>query len=174
MEFAELLVNTASKELEGAHDSPFFLAAEIAVAFDLGEFDRAKQRLAEWPESDRSHPYWMWKAIILDEVDGESEQAIVPYQKALEIWPGPMDWRLRFRLAACLTRLQRIEDAEKQRQRAKQIQELLSQERHAKIRDALGYLDDPQRLQVVVEFYNELGRPKEAQAWTEYIQSLRE
>lgn len=173
-DFGKTLVDAAAKELKESQESPFFLATQISVYLDLGEIEKAQECLEHWPKDDRSQPYWLWKGVIAQDAEGKPDKAMEAYDKALAMWPSHMDWRLRHRRAECLARLNRSDEAEAERKRAKSTQDLLKPDLHRVIRDSLGYLGDAEKLKVVVEFYDRLGRKREADCWREHVARLTE
>ena len=44
---------------------------------------------------------------------------------------------------------------------------------HRRLRDALGYLNDAKRVPEVVDFYQKIGRPREAAAWSDHLGRLQ-
>jgi len=138
---------------------------------DLGQFEQAEASFRRWPVNDRGHAYWKWRAIIFDEVLHQHEEALAAYGRALEIWPGPADWRLHHRRAGCLTRLRKSEAAVAQ-ERAAQVRALMTAENHDRLRAVLGSLDDAEQLAEVVQFYRKLGRKREADCWESHIRHL--
>ena len=166
------LLDAAAMELDNATLDPFFLAAYIATLLDLGKQERAEAYFQRWPDTDRGHLYWKWRAIIMDEVGEAHEDGCQAYERALEIWPGPMDWRLRHRRAACLARLGSAPLAEMEREHATAIQNIMTIETLDRLRNALGSLPELEKLEVV-DFYRQLGRNREADCWLEQIQRLR-
>ncbi|MBM79699.1 MAG: hypothetical protein CMJ78_03780 [Planctomycetaceae bacterium] len=155
-------------------ESPFFVVTLIAVHMELGNFDEAGQYFDQWPKPREGFEYWKWAGHIADEVRRDRESAAAAFDKALAIWPGPVDWSLRFRRAQCLARTGKSEEAASERARAAEIEKLMEKDVHLKIRNALSQLDNPQELGTLVEFYRALQRPREVKAWTEYIESLRQ
>jgi tetratricopeptide (TPR) repeat protein len=172
-EFAGGLLDAAAKEFPSARSDPFFLSVSIATQLDLGQFDAAQDSFRRWPENNRGHAYWKWRAIILDDVLGQHEKALAAYGRALALWPGPADWRLRHRQAGCLARLRRAEESAAMIDRIGRLKELMAVESHERVRAALGSLDDPERLSVVADFYRQLGRDREAVCWDKHIQRLQ-
>jgi tetratricopeptide (TPR) repeat protein len=172
-QFAIRLLDAAAKELPAAASDPFFLSVSIATHLDLGQFDQAQACFQRWPENDRGHAYWKWRAIIMDDVLGHYEEALEAYDQALKLWPGPIDWRLHHRQAGCLARLRKSEDAAAAQDRATQLGTLMKAEAHDRLRADLGSLDDPQPLTEVAQFYHRLGRDREANCWEDYIRRLQ-
>jgi tetratricopeptide (TPR) repeat protein len=172
-EFAARLLDAAAKEFPAATSDPFFLSVSIATQLDLGQFEAAHASFRQWPENDRGHAYWKWRAIILDDALGQYQEALAAYDRALSLWPGPADWRLRHRQAGCLARLRRPEESAAMIDRIGRLKELMSVESHERLRTALGSLDDPEQLIVVADFYRQLGRDREADCWKEHIQRLQ-
>jgi tetratricopeptide (TPR) repeat protein len=168
------LLDETHKKLDTADSDPFFLMTLIAVLIDLGEYQRAEGALEKWPPPFEGYDYWKWRAIIEDEFRGNGSAALAAYDKALGVWPGPVDWRLRNRKAGCLRRLGDQQAAGQEQARAKKIETLMETEVHRRVRLALGQLDAPVMLETVIEFYDQLGREREAQAWSDVVRRLRE
>jgi tetratricopeptide (TPR) repeat protein len=171
-EFAIRLLDAVVKELPAAKRDPFFLSVTIATQLDLGQFEDAAASFRQWPESDRGHAYWKWRAIVLDDVLHEQDEAIKAYDRACELWPGPADWRLHHRRAGCLSRSRKSEAAAAMGC-VEHVKSLMTPETHDRLRAALGSLGDPEQLTAVVKFYRQLGRDREADAWEVHIQRLR-
>jgi tetratricopeptide (TPR) repeat protein len=170
--FALRLLDAAAAELDNATHDPFFLATYLATLLDLGEHERAAAYFKKWPDSDRGHLYWKSHAAILDEVEEKPELASQAYERALEIWPGPIDWRLRHRRAACLARIGEAGLAAEERERATAVQKLMNIDTHERFRNALGSIQELEKLEIV-DFYRKLGRNREADCWLEQIQRMR-
>jgi tetratricopeptide (TPR) repeat protein len=168
------LLDETRKKLDTAESHPFFLMTLMAVLVDLGEYHRAEAALEKWPPPHEGFDYWKWRAIIEDEVRGDGQAALVAYDRALSLWPGPVDWRLHNRKAGCLRRMGDQQAAEKEQARAKKIETLMETEVHRRIRFALGQLDSPAMLETVIDFYDQLDRQREAQAWSDVVRRLRE
>ncbi len=171
-EFALRLLDTAATELDNATQDPFFLSTYIATLLDLGEHQRAEAYLQQWPETDRGHFYWKWRAIILDEFGDAHEDACKAYERALEIWPGPVDWRLRHRRAVCLAKIGNERLAAEERKRLFAVKQLMETETHERLRNALGSAQELAKSEIV-DFYRQLGRNREADFWMEQIQLWR-
>ena len=159
------------ESIRGSRD-PFYLSTAIGVRLDLGQFEQAEELFRQWPDEDRGHFYHRCRALILDEVKREHEQALAAYEEALSRWPGPADWRLQFRKAGCLTRLRRTEEANRVRDQAQQVQALMGPEAHEQFWQALHQLPTPSSLQPLVTFYQTLGRTREVAAWQQIVQNL--
>lgn len=172
-EFAIHLLEAAAKELPAAESDPFFLSVSIATHLDLGQFKEAEAAFRRWPDHDRGHAYWKWRAIVLDDVQNQPAQALEAYDQALQLWPGPVDWQLCHRKAGCLARAGRSDEAEATRQRVTELKSLLKSEAQDRLRAAVGLLNDPVPLAEVAEFYRKLGREREADCWEKHIQRLQ-
>ncbi len=173
VEAVKLLEETSGRLVQ-AHQEPLFAAALVAGLFDLGEFERAVKRFEQWPPPREGYAWWKWKAMLLDEVDGDFQGAVAAYQQALRHWPGPADWRTHNRLAQCLTRIGRQEEAGQQRESAKRVEQLMEESVHERLRVALARLDSPRNLNAVAAFYRQLGCPREAEGWDVEIQRLQD
>lgn len=155
-----------------ARDS-MFLATMINVLIAMGDIDRAGKVMKSWPEPHSGYEYWLSLGQVRQEVEGDAAGAMEAYDKALVDWPGPVDWRTLNRKAACLTQLRKTEEAAALRDQIKVVEELTNDKLHQSLRQALGSLEDPDKLQPVVDFYRRLKRPKEATGWEEYVTYLR-
>lgn len=171
-DFAIRLLDAAAAELDNASQDPFFLATYIATLIDLGQLERAESCFQRWPKTDQGHLYWRSRGLILDEAGEATRDACEAYRRALEIWPGPIDWRLRHRRAVCLARYGDAAGAAQERARAEAVQELMKVETHERLRNALGSIQELEKSEIV-DFYRKLGRSREADCWMQQIQRLR-
>jgi tetratricopeptide (TPR) repeat protein len=167
------VLDEAAKVAERPMSNDFFAGTLVGTLIDLGEFDRAERHFDEWPANDHHYEYLLNKALVLDEIKEESAQAREYFERALAQWPGPVDWRTRYRYANCLARLGRQTEANEARERAQQIEQSMGQQVHAPVREALRHLDNPEALEEIVAFYKQLGCVREAQAWQDEITRLR-
>ncbi|MFN8856535.1 MAG: hypothetical protein ACK50P_13280 [Planctomycetaceae bacterium] len=161
-------------KLPGAETDPYFLSILLATLFEQGDLERAKKYLEGWPEPYEGYDYWRWKGMLADEADRDYPEAVAAYDKALAIWPGPVDWRTMYRRANCLARLRQSDAASEARKSAKKIEEIMDTEVHVALRDALEdrNLTDRDNLTKVMDFYRELGRNREVEAWQQVLDSL--
>ena len=102
---------------------------------------------------------------MLQIVDRNDQAAISELNQALEIWPGPVDWSLLHFRAQSEARLGQREAAEKSRARAKEIELLMELEAQQPLRRALLDLSRADNVGVLAEFYRQLNRPREVEAW---------
>ena len=151
--------------VEDLPTDPFFLATLIDLLIGLGEFSQAEERFQQWPGPTDGFDYWRIKAILLEQSQGDFAAALQAYDRALEIWPGPADWRLMHRKAGCLARAKRNEEAITVRARAQAVEQLMKNEVHQRLRYILGSLDNPDYLREMADFYRKLGRTRETAAW---------
>ncbi len=152
-------------KLPRALDDRFFLATLVHTYVDLGEFQNAQDYLDRWPEPRAGFDIRYLQGILLQEFRRDYVRAARQYELALDDWPGPVVWRVRFRWAQCLERIGESEEAERQRRRAAELQSLLSIENHQRLRKALTDLSDLESLEQVAQFYESIGRPREASCW---------
>lgn len=172
--FAMKILDEGKAAITADQDHPFFLATIVSVAVALGDFQRADQAFRRWPEQHANgYEYWMTRATVLHEVRGEYASAIQAFDQALAGWPGVVDWRLQNRKADCLARLRRPREAAEVRARAKNMENQMAAEIHRKLRDALGHLDNAERVSEMTEFYERIGRQREARAWESVAVWLR-
>ena len=167
-------IHEGREKIRDIEREPFFVAAEVQIFLDLGRFADAQAGWQNWPVPKAGYDYCKATALVLDEVVGDYPGALKAYEEALRLWPGPMDWRLRYRYSTCLTRAKRIDLAEKQRQQAKQIENLMDDAVHTKLYAAMDTLSDPTALAEVADLYRQLGRPREADSWLHEVERLRD
>lgn len=154
---------------EDAMADDFFVAVLVGTLVDLGEFDRAEKCFQQWTAAEENYEYLLHKAIVLDEIQDKSGAAAEYYERTLAKWPGPVDWRTRHRYSNCLARLGKHKEAVAMREFAKQVEQQMAQETHVAVREALGQLDNPEALDDIVEFYEQLGCQRESEAWRDEI-----
>jgi hypothetical protein len=163
----------AKAKAKNVDQDPFYLASLIGILIELGELDSADECFRKWPEPGTGYEYWLARGQILQEVRNEYAEAVKAYDLALRDWPGPVDWRTRNRKANCLARLQDREAATRERDLAKRIEDLMAEKVHKRLRFALGFLRDPEKLKELADFYQQIGRPREAACWSEETARLR-
>lgn len=154
-----------SGSLAGANNEPYYVATRVAILLDFGEFEQAEVCIERWPEPRSGYEYWKWKAIILDDVKHDDLAAIAAYDRALEVWPGNDDWALMHRKAHCYSRLGRNGEADEIRKSSARIESQMQRDSIARLRVALGLLDDPAEMARIVDFYTKLDRGHEAEMW---------
>jgi len=170
--FALQLLSEGEPKLDRPYTEPFFVATFVAILIELGEHERAEAAFERWPEPRAGYEFKKWQAIILDEVWQDFALALESYAEAIARWPGTADWRLQFRMAQCLARIGRSQEAETLRTSARLIERLMERTTQGEIRQALGDLTNATRLQKVREFYRQLSCELEVNAWSEVIRGL--
>ena len=168
----ELLDGALAARPEEAASDPFFLGTLVDVLIDLGEMDRAGEVFAGWPEGDRSRSYWLATGRVEQEVRDQPAEGAAAYEEALSSWPGPIDWRTMHRAATCHARAGNGERAAELRSRAGALEGMMDEKVHAGLRKALVRLDNRDLLRELVDFYDKIERPEEAEAWGAFIESL--
>lgn len=164
-EALELLMTIAS-DPQAAQDQ-FYLMTLCAAYLDLGRLAEARQAFERWPEPHSGFLYWSTAGRIFDLVDRDDPSAIDAYNKALAIWPGPAEWTLRHRKAQCQARHGDRAASVREREEAKVVEQLMEQPVHQKLRNALADLSRPETARQMAEFYDVLGRSREAKCWRE-------
>lgn len=159
------VLNVQEATAENEFQNVFYVKILIDLLIDLGEYDEANARFEKWPGGKEGFDYWRLKAILLEQSHGDFGGALEAYDKALIIWPGPANWRLMYRKAGCLAQSQRAEEAVEMRARAKSIEKLMENSVHERLRYILGFLDNPDHLREIADFYRKLGRDREVTAW---------
>ena len=171
--FALQVLDQAAAKVPNAEDDPFYLATLIGILIERAELERADRCFQRWPEPREGYEYWVTQGRVLQEVRGQYAEAIQAYDRALAGWPGAIDWRTINRKANCLARLRDQAGAARQREKAKAIVNLMEDEIHRRLRDAVGCLNDPERARELVDFYQKINRPREAAAWSDHVARLQ-
>lgn len=159
---------------KAAASDPYVAAVRAEVTFNLGDMDEFSECMENWPAPRSGHRYRRWHGIYLEEIAGDYAGALEEYDRTLDRWPGSLDWQLAFRKANCLRRLGRLEEAEAASERATELERLTGPEEQTRIGDAMTDLADASRLAPVVEFYESIGQPREAEIWRRHVTALRE
>ena len=160
-----LQVLEAVSEQADAAGNMFFLATWIDLLLDLGRLDDAKAWFARWGAAKDHFLYHRTAARVLQIVDRDDQAAISELNQALQIWPGPVDWSLLHFRAQSEARLGQREAAERSRARAKEIEVLMELEAQQPLRRALLDLSRADNVGILAEFYRQLDRPREVEAW---------
>jgi tetratricopeptide (TPR) repeat protein len=149
----------------GAPVDPFYLATQISIHHDFGEFSEAQVCLDAWPEPQSGFEFWKWKGILLDDMAHDDGPAVDAYDQALAVWPGNSDGRLMHRKSRCLERLGRHQEASQVRERVTAIAGQMEPELHKRLRLSLNRLHDPAEVEALGDFYQRINRHREADAW---------
>lgn len=152
---------------------PFYIATLTEVLLELGQLDRAKAVFARWPQPAAGYRYWRISGLVAQLADADFGRAAEQYDRALEIWPGPSDWLTMHRRFRCLALLGDKTSAEAARKRSRDVEDLMEIDVHQKQKEALTDLGNPDQLQELVQFYEDLNRPWEQQEWKAAIDRLK-
>lgn len=158
---------------ESAWADPFFAATRAEVAHTLGDTATFNDVMRHWPEPHLGFEYLKWEGVRLEENADDPAAAAESYRKALEVWPGPIDWQVFFRLSSCLRRTGAFDEAERFRARSDELELLTRDEYHRPLRFALADPTDADAAQRAADFYEAIGRQWEAGLWNEHAASLR-
>lgn len=165
----------AAETMENEESNPFYLHTVVATLIKMGELDDAAEAFQGWPaDKADGYEYWVTRGAVLHEIDANYSEAAESYRTALKVWPGQVDWRTRSQLATCLAAMGKIEDAEQERARVKQLEQYMGNSIHSRLRETLVHLDNPEPLVELVEFYRQIDRPREAECWELAIKRMRE
>jgi Flp pilus assembly protein TadD len=151
----------------------FFAATQAEVAHAAGDLTTLAEVMRRWPGPRDGYAYLKWEGVRLEEVADDPAAAAESYRKALEVWPGPVDWQVAFRLSTCLRRLGRNEEANRFKTRSDELGTLIGDDYHRPLRDALADLTDPASAERAADFYRKINRPWEAGLWLNHADSLR-
>ncbi|MCA8996681.1 MAG: hypothetical protein KDA80_06845 [Planctomycetaceae bacterium] len=169
---AALQVLEKIRDSPAAQASPFYMATLLETLIELGQFERADEVYAAWPKNGQEYYAKKVQGIYFQEVQGELEKAFEKYTEASEIWPGPTDWLMLNRRSRCLALLGRKEESAQAGELASQMEAMTDLSVHTKIRNALMNWENPNNLETIVDFYESLSRPWEANSWREVAKNL--
>jgi tetratricopeptide (TPR) repeat protein len=169
--FALELLQQAESVSHGS--DPFLVATAISVLMDLGDFDRAKEWWNRWPQPHDGYEYWLWTGVVHEQVDADYAQAAAAYRRAIQVWPGIIDWRTRHRLVNCLQRSGDEQGAAQERADAKRIESLSTDDLHDRLLKAVMSQNDLKGVEMLADYFAKIGRQKEAVAWQEQLSRLQ-
>lgn len=160
-------------EVDRSEHEPSYLSVLIDGLVGMGELDRAKKELGNWPEGSRGYQYNAAAALVADEVDSDYSAAIEFYRKCADVWPGPVDLRMQSRYVACLKKAKRTKEAEAAEARRKNVEAMFADQRLQGIMSqCIKALPSPQAIQQFARFYAQLGRDEEAQRWKATMEAI--
>lgn len=141
-------------------------AAWATCLLELGEWDRAHEVLDEWPADQRDLRYWKLHGIELQDYARDYPGAIDSLGRWIEAFPD--DWQIHFRLSTCLRHAGRIAEADREAARTEQLKQIVKYEVVDEILNvAFKFLNRPEQLHRMGEFYRSIGYEREAKAWFE-------
>ncbi len=157
---------------DAARSSDFFLSTWLNLLLELGRLPEAQTWFEAWNGTRSGHLYERTAGRMEQTVYRRDELALQHFDRALSVWPGPMDWSLMHFKAQSLARLGRRQEADQTRARAKQIELLMELPVHQKLRQLLLNLNDPATLREMENFYRALDRSWEADEWSRLAADL--
>lgn len=165
-----------AKELDNEASEPLFLGTLVKAYVHAGKLEQAKQVFEQWPEEVRTgYHFQVAQALVTHLCLEDYAKAVELYRELTDSeWPGPVEWRLRNRMANCLARLGKHEEAAKQRELAEERGRLLTLDSLREQRLMLEDLSDPEKLLKIHDFYVGLGCKREAAAWRRVIDRLQD
>ena len=147
--------------------APYVFAILFDMLLEAGRFEEAEEVFQAWPEPRSGYDYDLRRGIYLMEIKESPQEAIEACRQAIARWPGTIDWQLHHRLSGLLVRVNKVKEAEQYRQEAERLQQLMEVNFHQDIREKLFTGNDDEVFAKMSQFYADIGRPVEAQAWKE-------
>jgi hypothetical protein len=155
----------------GANANDFLMSTLVDVLLETGRLDEAQVIFERWTPSEGFR--WLRTAGRMQQIVYQQDaEALELFERARPIWPGPIDWSLLHYQAQSLAKLGRRSDSESARAKAKEIELLMELDVHRELRQALLDLGRPQNLQKMQDFYQKIGRDREAQEWNRHLERL--
>ena len=144
---------------------PLYLMTAVNVYLEMGEIEIAQELHGYW-DNQTYFEYWRQKGVIEQDYKGNKHEAIKAFEKALTIWPGPIDPSLPFRLETCYKGIEDFEKAAEYKARGEKLRNNTDVSRIKELQQLLirGQLDQ-ETCEKFVAFYKSLGREIEAQYW---------
>lgn len=156
-----------AEQLAGGREDPFTIATHVAMSFERGDFDEAREHFRRWPRDDTGYEYWKTKGLICDQILRQNAESRDAYERALSSAAGQSDWLTRHRLAQVLMRMDLKDEAALVRHRSKELEHQMEPTVHQPLRDALAHPESRDTRRLIANFYEGIGRPRESRAWSE-------
>ena len=155
----------------GVSSNDFLMSTLIDVLLETGRLDEAQVIFERWPAG--SSFLWLRTAGRMQQIVYQQDaEAVELFDRALPVWPGPIDWSLLHFKAQSLAKLGRREESEAVRLRAREIELLMELPVHQELRQALADLNRPENLRKMADFYRKIGREREASEWDRHRERL--
>ncbi|MGC8639105.1 MAG: hypothetical protein ACP5XB_04420 [Isosphaeraceae bacterium] len=136
----------------------------LTALADAGEAEVGRRILEGWLPSNRDSRYWRLQGRWALEYDRRPEYAISALRTAL--MDLPQDWRSHYRLARALKMVGCVEEARREVEIVRRLQELLDPTfLEPKLKASFTHLNDPRALQGLVEVCTRAGLSRLANAW---------
>jgi len=148
-----------------------YLSSLVQTLLNQGDIRQAADLLAQWPEGEQAFNYYRHLGVCQQSLNQFSE-AIETYKKAQEFWPGPIDANVWYRLNQCLKELGRDQEAEAVARQTEVVRSWL-EDRWGTVRTAIDYLQDPQAVGVLVDFFQAIGKMEAAEYLQQHLSNLQ-
>lgn len=162
----------AAENRAGTTPDPFVIAIHVTLSIERGDFKDAEERFRHWPVDDTGYEYWRVKGLVHDQIQHQNAEARDAYERALSTAAGQSDWLTRHRLAQVLMRLNLTDEAAAMRNRSKELEAEMELDVHIPLRKALADLNSSHTHEQMAEFYDRIGRRREARAWRDVASNL--
>ena len=156
-----------AEQISGGSENPFVIATQVAISFELGEFNEAQEQFRHWPVDDKGFEYWKTKGLIDDQILRDNEQARDAYTHVLSTEFGKSEWMTHHRLAQILMRMNLRDEAAIMRNRSKELELQMEPNVHQPLREALAQPESIETQERMAQFYERIGRHRESSAWRE-------
>ncbi len=131
---------------------------------DAGEPEAGRKLLETWPLEQRDGRFWRLRGRWDLEHDHRPDQAVTALQAALVDFP--QDWRIHYRLARALQRVNRPEEARREAETVGRIRELLDPlTLGPKLDAAFSHRDEPAAFQTLANLCARAGLTRLAGVW---------
>ncbi len=155
----------------GGASNDFLMSTLIDVLLETGRLDEAQVIFERWPAGSSFR--WLRTAGRMQQIVYQQDaEAVELFDRALPVWPGPIDWSMLHFKAQSLAKLGRREESEAVRLRAREIELLMELPVHQELRQALADLQRPENLRKMANFYRKIGREREASEWDRHRERL--
>ncbi len=138
--------------------------ALVTALADAGEAEAGRKLLETWPLEQRDGRFWRLRGRWDLELDRRPDQAVTALQAALVDFP--QDWRIHYRLARALQRVNRPEEARREAEAVGRIRELLDPlTLGPKLDAAFSHLDEPAAFGTLADLCARAGLTRLAGVW---------
>lgn len=156
----------------------YYLGSFSDAMLRQGELELTAATLDSWPQEQRNFKYWRNLGVLRQNQTSVTEQnrelfeqAVEAYNTSTKFWPSGVDPNLYHRISVCQKELGNEKESIAAEERAARIR-LWMEEKWSSVSRGMSNLDEPEAVQLLIQFYTAVERPEAVTYLQEHLKTL--